>query len=199
MSSAGLAQEVVMSAGLRKPIAAPPHPSLQPQVGRQAGQRRAHVVSILGGCGLVAGGLLSGSWPGGAVAAVGGLLVYHGLTRGGHFRRATHVPALPPPAVEEEVAEQPAPPAGLATEGPVGPAAEPEPSAPSPVDNQAAPVASAYGTLPPEEHIRALARAYFLALERGGGILPPYDRAGADTDYWRALAEVRAAQQGVTT
>jgi hypothetical protein len=67
------------------------------------------------------------------------------------------------------------------------------------VGYQAAPCASADGTLPPEEHVRALVRAYFFALERGGGVLPPYDRARADTDYWRALVEVRAAQQGVTT
>jgi hypothetical protein len=185
-----------MSAGLREPIPALPRPSLRPHAGGQTGQARGQVVSVLGGWGLVVGGLLYGSWPGGAVAALGGLLLYHGLSRSRYARRARAVLPAPPPAVEEVAGPTPTP---LATEGPGSSAAEPEPAqvVPAPSADGQTPASTAVGdgAPTPEESARVQVRAYFYALERGGGVLPSFDRARAEADYWRALTEVRAERQ----
>jgi hypothetical protein len=53
----------------------------------------------------------------------------------------------------------------------------------------AAPAAPPDG-LTPEEHAEAERLAKQYALERGGGQLPPYDKAQADEDFKRAAAEV---------
>jgi len=44
------------------------------------------------------------------------------------------------------------------------------------------------------EHARVKVRAYFLAMNRGGGKLPPYDHAQAVGDFWKAAGEVIAAR-----
>ena len=183
-----------MSAGIGKPIPVLPQPSLRPNAGPKAGQGRGQVVSVLGGWGLVVGGLLYGSWPGGAAAALGGLLLYRGLTRSGYARRGAAVRPDPAPAAEEARGAPP-PAAVLASEEPVSPAGEPEPAPVvlvPPTDSQATASPAGGEALTPEEQARV--RAYFYALERGGGVLPVFDRARAEADYWRALAEVRAAR-----
>jgi hypothetical protein len=52
------------------------------------------------------------------------------------------------------------------------------------------------GQLTPAEHDEAKVLAYFHALLRGGGQLPPYDRVLAAEDFRRAAAEVVSKRPG---
>lgn len=83
---------------------------------------------------------------------------------------------------------------------PARPAAEIDPAmrVPSPTVN---PLVSAIagasgGEFTAEEYTQAQLRAYWHALERGGGTLPPYDPGRALDDFHRAVSEVMAGRVG---
>jgi hypothetical protein len=69
---------------------------------------------------------------------------------------------------------------------------KPSQTPPSPVQDAGAVQRDA--ALTTEEHAEARRRAYFFALERGGGRLPPYDPGRAHDDFCRAAGQVIAAR-----
>jgi hypothetical protein len=141
------------------------------------------VLTLLGGCGLLAYGLWRRSWFGLAAAALGGLLIYRGLTRvvsrnaspdSVGFTTAGAVPAEEPISPDAQLT----PGQGTASQWVTLPAGQVAALAFHPWPGG--------GELTPAEHARAEVRAYYFALERGGGGLPPYDPAKAVEDFCRA-------------
>ncbi|MBV9124067.1 MAG: hypothetical protein JO112_11970 [Planctomycetes bacterium] len=157
----------------------------------------------LAGGGLLTWGLLRGSWSGLALTAVGGLLVWHALTR----REGKTTPSerlllgvrTSPRKAENAKADRDLwPQAGRGK-----PVPQAEEKAVALVEVQQGSARTSVRITPwpteeltPEEHAEARVLAYFHALERGGGSLPPYDSGAAAGDFRRAAGEVLAQRLG---
>jgi hypothetical protein len=132
---------------------------------------------FLCGGGLIVYGLLRGSWPGLMLAAAGGFLFYKGLTaspvapmdrgplpkdklQAGAGRARSPSVVLPPVESETRLGQD------------LEKAADS--TAPSPPPISPGPALVRGEELTTEEHAEAEVGAYYHALHRGGGLLPPY-------------------------
>jgi len=143
------------------------------------GDSSGEVLWFAAGGMLMLSGLLRRSWAGLTLAALGGYLVWHGLWREHHSQGPSTTPPLPFQEGEAQEGADPNPVEMVET-------AEEELLAQA-VDEEASWLDA---PLSAEEHARAEVSAYFLALERGGGQLPPYDLGRAVEDFCRAAGEV---------
>lgn len=133
----------------------------------------------IGGAGLVALGLTRrSSWAGWLMLAVGGLMLRRGLAGW-----QQHPPKPPEPLDELELPPQPV---AASPEREAELALAPMEEAP----REVAEVTVLSLELLPHEHQIARERAFFLALERGGGALPWYEPEQAVRDFCHAAAEV---------
>jgi hypothetical protein len=192
--------EVAMTALLSRPgLEVPRSPApRQPRTTRQETVISWQDLYVFGGLGLLACGLLRRSWSGLALAAAGGFLLSRGLARPERPVRREHavpfedgaavaepeaVPFIVPPQEESSDAQ-------VTESEPVS--AVLAPPVPSPWRNEEE-VRSA--ALTEEEHALARVAAYYHALHRGGGFLPPFDPWQADADFRRGAAEVIARRE----
>jgi len=138
------------------------------------------------------------SWSGLALATLGGCLVYRGLRRAadGAGAPTPQFPHVPPPRTEEPLSRE-APAAERDDQPPARtPPASPDEALRSEPDLQTAVPPLEDGPLTAQEQGEAEVIAYFHALERGGGQLPPYDPWRAVEDFCRAAGEVMRRRPG---
>jgi len=151
-------------------------------------------LSVLGGCGLLVWGTLRGSWSGLALAALGGWLVYRGLSRSEEQDTPHEIPEANEPATDlleqqtTPLSVRAAPQPTLVEEALVTSAADVE------MCTVVAITLDQVEELTPEEHELARTTAYYFALERGGGNLPGYEYYRAMEDFCRAAAQILASR-----
>jgi hypothetical protein len=145
---------------------------------------------VAAGAGLIGFGIGRSSWLGLAMAAAGGYLAYRGLRPG----TPTEVESASEGWSGLESSEAPAPGENRGSEPEAALALEIVA-----VDESLPAAVALDGPLTMAEVQAAQEIAYFFALERGGGFLPPYDPWLAADDFCRAAGVVwrrRARQVG---
>jgi hypothetical protein len=170
-----------------------PRRAVRRSVPRQEARVPGPAVWALLGGGLALFGLLRRRQAGLALALMGGYLVYRNLRRSSGGGRRTGESPRPPTASDREelrgfAAESFA--LGEAACATLAEAAEVRAEESSAEALELAASLLAAQSLTPAEHHEAEVRAYFSALERGGGWLPPYDPWWAREDFCRAAGEV---------
>lgn len=153
----------------------------------------SQLVQLLCGSGLLAYGLLRGSWLGLTLAAAGGFMLYRSLAPSlkptdrrrlppqGDARSDWSPAVILPPADEDAQTQQ-----AHEEYADVVTAASP----PSFLE------AARSEVLTPEEHCQAEVAAYYHAVERGGGGLPVYEYDRAVEDFCRAAGTVLRQRLG---
>lgn len=180
-----------MHASLREGVllASPPARSARLTSSYPGHRTTGEILCILSGGGLAFAGLLLGSYRGLALAALGGFLLYRGLARP---LREGAVPEyhvqFPDSALPHDEPKQTSravyTPASTVTVSQM--VAVSRPCEHPHTDRRVPSTAPLTAT----EHAAAQVRAYFYALQRGGGQLPPYHPEQAAADFCRAAGEL---------